>query len=113
VEGCGGDIVGEWNIAAACIVEDDCSSESGTVTGTYTFHTDSYSYEWLIETSGCGYVGEHDSGGGGSYRAEGNFLYRGTTDEQIFEYCVEDDVAELHDLSEYGGERFTLHRVTE
>jgi hypothetical protein len=113
VQACGGDVVGEWEIESACIVEEDCSGESGTVTGAYTFTADSYDFDWLIETSGCGFRGESDSSGGGSYRAEGNFLYRGTTDEPIFEYCVDaDGILHLLDVDEFSdGESFTLHRL--
>lgn len=112
IEACGGDIVGSWEIAAACILEEDCASEAGTVTGTYTFYADSYDYDWTIETHGCGYVGEHDSGGGGGYRVEGNVMYRGaTTDEPIFEFCVDGEVAYLRDLDPDGGGSFTLRRA--
>jgi hypothetical protein len=112
VMACGGDVTGTWSIEGACIIEDDCSGESGTVSGTYTFENGSYSYDWTIETSGCGSFGESDSSGGGGYREDGNFLYRGA-DEQIFEYCVDGDTMELLDLSEFGGERFTLQRSTD
>ena len=111
VMACGGDVVGEWEIEAACIIAEDCASESGTVSGTFTFASDSYSFDWLIETSGCGYRGENDSGGSGSYVAEGNFLLRSAGGEQIFEYCVDGDELQLLDLSEFGGERFTLRRI--
>jgi hypothetical protein len=113
VMGCGGDVVGEWDIVGACVIAEDCSDESGTVSGTFSFTADGYSYESLIETTGCGFINESSSSGGGSYRAEGNFLYPATGDEPIYEYCVDADVMELTDLSEFGGERFTLQRRAE
>jgi hypothetical protein len=105
---CGGDPTGQWEITAACIVEEDCASESGTVTGSYTFEGNGFSYDWLIETGGCGFRGEHDAGGSGSYYPDGNTLYRDDT------LTVDGDVLTLLEVDPRDdGYSFTLERVPE